>query len=203
MKIYLIRHGETDWNKAGKLQGSADIPLNEYGVELAQITSEQMKDIPLEIIYSSPLNRAHTTAQIMRRGREIPIIVDERLREMDFGMYEGMIVRDAGKSEDHPLHDFISHPEKYRPLEGEEFSGVITRAHSFIDEVLCPLQDNYEHVMLAVHGAFIRCFLRCVEERPLSEFWSGIPQKNCAVTTIELKDDRLRILEEGKLYYEI
>lgn len=201
MKIYLIRHGETDWNKKGKLQGSVDIPLNAYGIELAEITSEKMKDVPIEIIYSSPLQRAHRTAEIMRRGRDIPIIVDERLREMDFGIYEGSLVKEAAECRDNPLYNFMKHPEKYHAADGEEFTQVIDRAGSFIREVLYPAQNKYENVMLAVHGAFIRCFLRCVEQRPLSEFWSNIPQKNCAVTTIEMKNNRMKILEEGKLYY--
>ena len=66
MKIYLIRHGETEWNKECRLQGQTDIELNEYGRELAAITSEALKDIPFEIIFHSPLNRAEETARILK-----------------------------------------------------------------------------------------------------------------------------------------
>lgn len=202
MKIYCVRHGETAWNKEGKVQGSADIPLNENGIALAEVTSEAMRDIPFDVIYVSPLIRAQETAAIMKRDREIPVITDARLQEMGFGKYEGTSVRAAREQEENVLHNFVCHPERYRARDGEDFSQVIARAGSFIDEVLIPAEDRYAHVMIASHGALIRCFLRCVEERPLAAFWSGIPQRNCAVTILELQGGRLRVLEEGKLYYE-
>lgn len=203
MKIYLVRHGETEWNKEGRIQGSADIPLNEFGIELAEITSEGMQEIPVEIIFSSPLIRARKTAEIMKRDRQIPVVYDDRLREMGFGRYEGSLIREAAADPEHALHHFIRHPEAYHAKDGEEFSQVIARACSFIREILLPAQDKYKHVMITAHGAFIRCFMRCIEERPLSEFWGGIPQKNCAVTVIELKHGRMEVLEEGKLYYKL
>lgn len=201
MTIYLVRHGETNWNKEGRIQGSENIPLNEYGIELAEITSGQMKEIPIEVIFSSPLIRAQKTAEIMRRERKIEIVTDMRLREMGFGRGEGTLIREAVANEDNPLHNFISAPGLYETKDGENFSDVIARARSFIEEVLIPAQTNYENIMLTTHGAFIRCFLRCIEQRPLSEFWGGIPQRNCAVTIIELKDGRFTIMEEGKTYY--
>ena len=203
MRIYLVRHGETAWNKEGRVQGSEDIPLNEKGIELAEITSEGMKDIPMDVIFSSPLIRARKTAEIMRRGRDISVIVDQRLQEMSFGRYEGTVIRAAVQDKTNALHNFIRHPGEYKAMDGEEFSQVSSRAQNFIDEVLMPAEKCWQNVMLASHGAFIRCFLRCIEARPLSEFWDGIPQRNCAVTILELDAGRLRILEEGKLYYEM
>lgn len=201
MIIYLVRHGETNWNKEGRVQGSENIPLNEYGIELAEITSEKMKEIPVEVIFSSPLIRAQKTAEIMKRDRMIEIITDARLREMGFGKGEGTLIKEAAADENNPLHNFISAPERYAAKDGEDFSDVIARARSFMKEVLLPAQGKYKNVMLTAHGAFIRCFIRCIEERPLSEFWKGVPQRNCAVTIIELKNDRFTILEEGRTYY--
>jgi len=201
MYIYIIRHGETDWNKEQRVQGSEDIPLNAFGEELARVTAEKMREIPLEIIYSSPLVRAKKTAEILRGERDIPIVYDARLREMGFGRYEGTLVRIARSDPANPLHDFISHPDRYRARDGEQFSQVIARAHSFIQEVLLPAEGKYENVLLSAHGAFIRCFMRCIEERPLGEFWGGIPLLNCAVTLLELSGGAFRILEEGKVYY--
>lgn len=201
MKIYLIRHGETEWNKEGRFQGSGDIPLNEKGMELAEVTSEAMKDIPIDLIYSSPLIRARKTAEIMRRDRKIEIIEDVRLKEMSFGRFEGSNIREARANPEHGLHDFICSPGNYRAKDGENFEDVIARCKSFLTETLMPLEKEYGSVLIAAHGALIRCFLRCIEERPLAEFWQGAPQGNCAVTCVELCDGRLKIQEEGKLYY--
>ena len=73
MELYLIRHGETDYNKERKIQGSCDIPLNEYGRELARETAEGLKDIPFDVIFTSPLCRARETAEWIARGRQIPV----------------------------------------------------------------------------------------------------------------------------------
>ena len=66
MELYIIRHGETKWNSEKRLQGRSDIELNEYGIELARITSEALKDVKFDRIYSSPLKRAYETAEILR-----------------------------------------------------------------------------------------------------------------------------------------
>ena len=71
MVIYVIRHGETDWNTKHWLQGTTDIPLNRNGIEVAEITSEALKGIPFDVIFSSPLKRAYQTAEIMKRERQI------------------------------------------------------------------------------------------------------------------------------------
>ena len=89
MKIYFIRHGETIWNKENKIQGQSDIPLNEYGRELAYITADALKDIPFDIVYSSPLIRAKETADILVKNRNLEIHTDHRLVEMSFGEGEG------------------------------------------------------------------------------------------------------------------
>lgn len=203
MKIYLIRHGETDWNKERRVQGSADIPLNAYGLFLAKKTAEGLQDVPFDVVYSSPLIRARQTAEILRGKREIPVYIDDRLQEMGFGRYEGTDIQKAGSDSTDKLHDFIRHPERYKAEDGEDFSQVIERAKAFIEEVLVGLERQYETVMITAHGAFIRCFLRCVEERPLAEFWSGIPQGNCSVNILEMKCGRLFVREEGRLYYEV
>ena len=87
--LYIMRHGRTDWNVRHKLQGRTDIPLNEEGRRMAEKAGEEYRDVPLDICYSSPLVRARETAEIVLSGRNIPILTDDRLREMSFGEYEG------------------------------------------------------------------------------------------------------------------
>ena len=79
MLLYIVRHGETDWNKAGKVQGRTDIPLNERGRYLAEATAEGMKDVRIDFCYTSPLIRAKETAQIILGEREIPLVEEKRI----------------------------------------------------------------------------------------------------------------------------
>ena len=90
MKFYYIRHGQTDWNLAEKMQGGqTEKDLNEKGVKQAIETREKLKNIEYDILICSPMNRAIQTAQIINEGRNVPIIIDERLRERRLGEMEG------------------------------------------------------------------------------------------------------------------
>ena len=88
--LYLFRHGETDWNRQNRFQGSVDIPLNETGREQAERLRRFFKDNPVEAFLSSDLSRARETAEIAGRDLGVPIVVDPRLRETNLGQAEGL-----------------------------------------------------------------------------------------------------------------
>ena len=85
MMLYIVRHGETEWNRLHKVQGHTDIPLNDYGKHLAEETAEGMKDISIDLGFTSPLLRAKETAQILLRGRNVPLFEEEKIEEISFG----------------------------------------------------------------------------------------------------------------------
>ena len=114
MKLYLMRHGQTEWNRIRKLQGRTDIPLNANGRYVAELTAKGLWDIPFDVAFVSPLARARETAEIILRDRHVPIIVDERIIEVDFGRYEGKSLN----LDDENLQNFFVKPECYRPVEG-------------------------------------------------------------------------------------
>lgn len=134
MELYIIRHGETKWNSEKRLQGRSDIELNEYGIELARITSEALKDVKFDKIYSSPLKRAYETAEILRGSRKLDIICDDRLKEMCFGDYEGKVT-DTLPDE---FWKFFDDPVNFVPAgNGETYEQVIERAKDFYTMSLC------------------------------------------------------------------
>ena len=108
MRLYIIRHGETEWNHTFRLQGQTDIPLNENGRILAQVTARALQPIPFDLCISSPLKRAKETALLVLGGKDIPVITDARIQEIGFGTYEGRQVRDAKGEITDPkfLHSF-------------------------------------------------------------------------------------------------
>ena len=89
MELYIVRHGETLWNREKRLQGREDIELSEKGREVARLTGEALMDTRIDKIFSSPLKRAYETACLIRNGRDIEIETDDRLRELSFGHFEG------------------------------------------------------------------------------------------------------------------
>ena len=89
MKLYILRHGETQWNVQKRLQGASDTELNKKGIALAEKTGEALKEIPFYCCFTSPLKRAKDTAKLALGNREIPIYEDARIQEICFGEWEG------------------------------------------------------------------------------------------------------------------
>ena len=114
MELYIVRHGKTYWNEERKIQGWADIDLTEEGRAVAVLSAEGMKDIHFDAIYSSPLKRANETAHILRGDRDLPIIVDERIKEIGFGVLEGAdFLKIRGDKTSKFVSFFISSLEKF------------------------------------------------------------------------------------------
>lgn len=203
MKIYLFRHGETEWNRTWRLQGQSDVPLNEFGRELAVITAEALKEIPFDRAFCSPLGRAAETAQILLGGRDIPLVPDDRLKEMCFGEYEGGVFDKAKKQDStHPLYHFFYGMENYVPPAGaESFQDIIERGRDFLQEQIVPLEGRCQNVLIVAHGALNRGILTAIGGICLADFWD-ISLPNCAASILSLEEGQFRILEESVTYYE-
>ena len=90
MRLLLVRHGETVWNAARRLQGAVDVPLSELGRKQASQLASSLRNKKIDVIYSSDLVRAHETAEILNRTLNAPIRLDPRLREQAKGIWEGL-----------------------------------------------------------------------------------------------------------------
>ena len=88
--LLLVRHGETDWNADGRLQGQTDRPLSDFGRRQARRLADELAEEPLEAIYSSDLSRARETAEIVGERLGLPVVLDPDLREKDWGTWEGL-----------------------------------------------------------------------------------------------------------------
>lgn len=199
MKLYIIRHGETDWNKSFRLQGQSDIPLNEYGRELAVITAEALKDVPFDVIYASPLSRAYETARIIRGSRPVEIFTDDRLVEISFGVDEGKNKDELGKH----FSDFFFAPENFVPSEGgETYEMVCRRAESFLADKIKPLRTTNKTVLIVAHGTMNKALMLKLKNIPVSDIWKGEFQKNCCVNIYELTEEGFTVIDEAKVYYD-
>lgn len=144
MEIVFIRHGQTDWNKLGKVQGRTDIELNEKGIDQARITADLIKDEKFDVIVSSPLKRVRQTVEIINEGRNLPVVFDNGVIERGFGVYEGVhwSAVDFGVFWD--LETIV-------PIEnGESLSDFLDRVKLFLER----LKEQYEgkKVLIASHG---------------------------------------------------
>lgn len=203
MKLYMVRHGETDWNKSRKIQGQVDIPLNEFGRHLAIETGKGLADIPFDLCISSPLLRAVETAELILGGRSVPMITDKRIMEMSFGVWEGKCCSKEGWNLPQEFHDFFEEPERYRaPEGGEDFYMVRERLEDFLKELYQRTDLKEKNVLITTHGAALCGILNVMKDKPVSEYWGGGVHKNCAVTEVEVTNGVPEILSEDYVYYK-
>ncbi len=202
MEIYIVRHGQTMWNKEKRLQGSVDIELNENGKELAIITGQNLADTHIDIIFSSPLKRAHETAKLIKNNRDIEIIVDDRLRELNFGSMEGESYEKLYEEKTHGFKYFFTEPHLYYPPEdGETLEHLVERASNFMKDVIEPLAETCQRVMIVAHGAMNKALMTHVKKHSLEHFWSGGLQKNCNVIILDYTNGHYTIIDETKTFY--
>ena len=175
--LYIMRHGRTDWNNLKKLQGRTDIPLNEEGRIMAQKAQEEYKNVHFDVCYCSPLIRARETAQLLLKDRNIPVIIDERLIEMSFGVFEG--VEKAYENPECQMYSFFTDPEHYKePEGGESFKQLFKRTGDFLNDVVYKELQKGKDILIVGHGAMNSSIICQVKNIPLANFWdAGI--ENC------------------------
>ncbi len=180
LKIWIVRHGETDLNAQKLMQGRADIPLNEKGKEQARKASEKIRNIQFDKIFSSPLCRALETAMILTRSDEIS--VDERLIELDFGKYDLKKYNRIGMKM--ALYYFF---QQYLPAPKtvEDYESIRNRCVSFLSDLE---GKGYENVLIVSHGAFVRTICQELEEKKPKTSIKYFPQ-NCEIRVYEMSDD--------------
>ncbi len=213
MRLYIIRHGVTAWNKAKRMQGQTDIPLAEEGIELAVRTGEGMADVPIDVVISSPLIRAVETAKGVLRGRdlsgakrngnipEIPVITDDRIQEISFGEWEGECVLDSNVLPEGYLEQFFHDPLHIpQPPGGETFLQVRERTGAFLRELSSRSDYAEKSVLISTHGAAGRCLLSHFFEDGEVNIWrTGVPA-NCSVSIVEIRDGIGTVIELDKIY---
>ena len=203
MRLYIIRHGETEWNVLKRFQGRSDIPLNDEGRRLARITAEALREVPFSRIYTSPLKRAYETAMIIKADRDIPVIEEPRIIEIGFGEYEGLC---CGKEHynipDPDFMNFFEKPEAYKPPRGAEgIDELKARTADFLQEIVYNKDMENDTVLVSTHGAALRGLLSNITQVGIKDFWGSGVHKNCAVTIVDVKTGQMVITEEGKTYY--
>ena len=145
--IYIVRHGQTARNKAKLLQGRSDIPLNESGIVQAEAAAEwfQNQENRVDVVYSSPLKRAVETAKII--APNVPLLIEDRLIEMDYGPYEGMDLTDPAPEVITFFSDFVHNPA---PQGMEPLSSVTARLGVFLEEIRTKAES--QNILLSTHA---------------------------------------------------
>lgn len=183
MQLYLVRHGETDWNILGKYQGWIDIPLNDKGLQQAQALKKAFASKTIHAIYCSDSTRAIQTASPIQEVTHISLAVDKRLREIHVGYYEGLTYEEIQKK-------YPNHPsDRLRSAQvpgGESFKEVRARVETLLKEIWQKYPIDAV-IVIVTHGGVIREML---------QGWNGdtrderafYPIYNTSITFVESHD---------------
>ena len=178
--IYIIRHGQTEKNKANVLQGRSDIPLNDSGRQQAEEVRNRLikAGIHFDLVYTSPLIRAVQTAAIIAEG--IPQVKDERLIEMDYGPYEGMDLANPAPEVLGFFRDFVHNPA---PNGMEPLQAIVVRLGSFLEEIREEAAEK--NILISTHAIAMKGALEYLTPDSGGSYWSKFIG-NCAVYTSEI-----------------
>ncbi|MCL2639148.1 MAG: histidine phosphatase family protein [Oscillospiraceae bacterium] len=174
MVLYVVRHGETDFNEQGRYCGSTDIPLNENGIKQAKQLAEKLTTVNLDIIVASSLTRAKQTAEIINEGINIPLILSDEFWERNMGDYEGLSREEIE----------LNHPDMWEKLDDASTSGeAFSEFEKRIINALKKLENNYpdKNVLLVAHGGVAMAINRHYNNLTYEEMCNGFRLGNCEV----------------------
>lgn len=194
-KLYLTRHGETEWNIEGRLQGRKNSLLTSKGREQAGWLSNKMSRLPLDLIISSPSPRTLETAEIIRGDLQIPIIQDEHFLEMDVGRWEGVLKSDIERMEPERSYTFWNKPHLFKSDEGEDFYQVRERVLPWLKHILKTYKDK--NILIVSHAIVIKILISYFEKTPMEKLWDGAYLHGTSLTTIELLGEESKITSKG------
>ncbi len=178
-KIYLIRHGETNFNAESRMLGRMDVPLNENGIEQATKLAERLRYTQIKQIYSSPLERCLLTTNIVNNYHQKEIKVSENLIEHAKGAWEGLSHEQIEKQYPTRYRQF-SAGEDILPPGGETFKDVLERIKPFLNHII---QEKEEEILVVAHGGVNRVILGYLAGLDIKETYA-LEQGNCCLNTI-------------------
>ncbi len=176
-KLFLARHGQSEFNLSKRITGQLNSPLTQEGVQQAQILASFLQDEPLSAVYSSPLDRAIDTAQPTADLHSLPIIIRDALREIHCGFLQGRF-RDGRDAETWQLwQDRIHHGEHHRLAGGESFHELQIRVMKCVRQLLDDEQGGT--VLLVAHRNPIRAILGAIGLSPAANWWTLPIRSRC------------------------
>jgi len=191
MKLFLIRHGQTDWNLKGKIQGSCDIELNHTGMKQAEELSNKILEEGYKFskIYSSLQRRAVKTAEILSLATNLDYISIEGLEEMNLGKWEGLSWTDVKEKYQMEYEQWYINRRYTRTPRGESYQDLLERVLAVIHKII---NENCEDVVIVTHSAVIMSIQCYVTNTPFDEMMK-FKTENTSIT--ELDSDLLMQLQ--------
>ena len=180
--LLIVRHGETEWNAEGRIQGHTDIGLSENGAQQARSLGQRLADRQIDVAYSSDLKRTSETARLALGDRNVVLNETPRLREYHKGIFEGMTLTEIQTQFPDEYPKYLEKDLSYAPEGGETTRDVSTRMASIFQEIKAEHLD--ETVLVVSHGGALRAAMVSLLGMPLEGNWSFV-FGNCGLTMVD------------------
>lgn len=183
MKLIFVRHGQTDWNVQGKIQGSYDSELNSTGINQAMKLSEKLLSLNYKFskIYSSPQKRALKTAKILSKSSNVDYVLMKDLQEMNMGKWEGLSWKEVEEKYPTEYKKWYLNRRYTKTPDGESYENMLERVLKSIDKII---NENTHDVVIVSHSAVIMCLQCYVTNTPFNEMLK-FKTKNANITEID------------------
>jgi probable phosphoglycerate mutase len=158
MRLILVRHGESEWNRSGRYQGQADAPLSDLGLRQADALANRLRHEQIDAIYTSPLQRARKTAEAISRFHpEVPMTEDPGLYEIHHGVWQGLLAHEVREKYPELLEEWRFYPTRCQMPGGESFSNILKRTLT-VRERVCQLHAGGT-VLLSTHDVVVKILI--------------------------------------------
>jgi probable phosphoglycerate mutase len=163
MILYCVRHGESTFNAAGRIQGQLDTPLSELGRQQSAALAAAFAGEPIEAVFSSPLSRAQQTAEPIAAALGLSVRLDERLRELHAGVFQGLLPRELDERYPEAARRWRAHDPDFRIPEGESRRDLMLRGRAALEAIRA---TDLGRVVVVSHGGLLTAALKALLEIP-------------------------------------
>ena len=197
--FYLVRHGETVWNKEHRLQGWLDSPLTSEGILHAKKLGEQLKNVQFAAAFCSSSERAKETLSYLVFDKNLPIHIEDDLREINLGKWQGMTIEDIRKHDRFEYEVYTDYPGQFIATHTESFGAVTERAMY----VLKKIANQYpnEAILIVSHGVTIKCIVNAILGRSIRQIWAPPTIEGTSVTIVDVANDQWQVKEIGSMLH--
>lgn len=194
MLLYCVRHGETEFNAAGRIQGQLDSPLSELGYRQCAAVAEAMAAQPVDVVVSSPLRRASESARTIAKRLQVEVRFDERLMEINAGLFQGRCWSEIEQLYPEASRQWRTQDPDFRLPEGESRRDVMLRVRAAFDDLR---QLRLQHVIVVAHGGSLSAACKSLLEIPAER--NPFNLQNGSITRLLWSDRDIKLLSLNEI----
>lgn len=197
LRLYITRHGETEWNIEGRMQGWKNSNLTKRGRMNAIALGQSLSNTQFKRVYCSTLDRTKETTELIFKGRNVEVIYDDSLKEINLGELEGLNQEEIRNIYPEFQSHFWKNPQEYVPISGESFYDVKNRVTKALDRII---RENPEgNVMIVTHGVVLKTIHAYFKNLTMDRLWDPPFIYDTSLTIVEIENGIAKIIVEGDI----